>query len=173
MAEAAHLGMIVKTVGLKGEVKLNPGPDFWPEALDADALSFVRDEELERSVRVVSYRPSGGAFVLRIEGIESIDTAKALVGGSLELPLEKLGEVPLPDEALPFQFMGLTVRLADGSTLGVVVDMLLGPAQDCLIVEREGERYLVPNVPGLVRRADLDAGFIEIDPPEGLLDLRW
>ena len=173
MAETAHLGVIVKTVGLKGDVKLNPGHDFWPDALGAESLSIVLGEEVERSVRVESYRPSGGAFVLRVAGVETIDAAKALVGRSLELPLDALGEVPLPDGPLPCQFMGLRVLLADGSTVGVVVDMLLGPAQDCFIVEREGERYLVPNVPGLIRRTNLEERFVEIDPPEGLLDLRW
>jgi 16S rRNA processing protein RimM len=173
MAETAHLGTIVKTVGLKGEVKLAPGPDFWPDALHAESLAIVSDDEVERSVHVESYRPSGRAFVLKLTGISSVDGARSLVGRSLELPLDMLGDVSLPEEALPCQFMGLTVRLVDGSTLGVVVDMLLGPAQDCLIVEGGGERYLVPNVPGLVVRTNLEEGFMEIDPPEGLLDLRW
>ena len=51
--------------------------------------------------------------------------------------------------------------------------MLLGAAQNCLIIEREGERYLVPHVPDIVRRVSIEEGIIEIDPPEGLLDLRW
>jgi len=42
-----------------------------------------------------------------------------------------------------------------------------------LVVEKDGERYLVPNVPEVVCSIDLDRCVIEIDPPEGLLDLRW
>lgn len=173
MAATAILGAIVKTVGLKGEVKLNPGPDFWPDALGATLLDVVFDDAVERTVHVTGYRPSGHAFVLRLEGIETIEKAQPLVGRSLAIALDAMGDVAPPERALPCQFIGLTVRLADGATLGTVVDLLLGPSQDCLIVERDGERYLVPNVPGLIRRQDLDEGFIEIDPPEGLLDLRW
>jgi 16S rRNA processing protein RimM len=173
MAATAILGGIVKTVGLKGEVKLNPGPDFWPDALGAASLDVVFGDCVERTVRVTGCRPGGHAFVLRLAGIETIEQAQPLVGRSLAIHLDALGDVAPPEQALPCQYVGLTVRLADGSTLGTVVDLLLGPAQDCLIVERDGERYLVPNVPGLILRQDLDEGFIEIDPPKGLLDLRW
>jgi len=173
MAATAILGAIVKTVGLKGEVKLNPGPDFWPDALGAKSLDLRFGDAVERTVRVTGCRPSGRAFVLRLEGIETIEKAQPLVGRSVTVDLDSLGEVAVPERALPCQFIGLTVRLADGSTLGTVVDLLLGPAQDCLIIERDGERYLVPNVPGLMLRQNLDEGFIEIDPPKGLLDLRY
>ncbi len=173
MARTALLGTIVKTVGLKGEVKLNPGPDFWQDALRAPSLAAMFDGAVERSVRVTGWRASGNTFVLRLEGIERIEQAQPLVGRTLALDLGALGEAAPPERALPCQFIGLSVRLADGSTLGTVVDLLLGPSQDCLIVERDGERYLVPNVPGLIVKQNLDEGFLEIDPPAGLLDLRW
>jgi 16S rRNA processing protein RimM len=173
MAETAVLGKIVKTVGLKGEVKLLPGPDFWPEALAADSLNVVLDDAVQRTVHVSSSRTKGETFILRLAGIDTVDVAQGLVGTNLEISLNALGAVPLPHAALPCQLIGLDVVLADGSMFGVVVDMLLGPAQNCLIVERDGERYLVPHAPGLVRRLSIDEGVIEIDPPEGLLDLKW
>jgi 16S rRNA processing protein RimM len=172
MAATAIVGRIVKTVGLKGEVKLNPGPDFWSDALRAP-LDVVFEDSVERSVRVTGCRTSGHAFVVRLEGIDTIDEAQKLVGRTLSADLGALGEAAPPERALPCQFIGLAVRLADGSTLGTVVDLLLGPSQDCLIVEGNGQRYLVPNVPGLVMKQDFAEGFIEINPPEGLLDLRW
>ena len=173
MAETAILGKIVKTVGLKGEVKLLPGPDFWPDALTADSLDIVLDDAVQRTVRVSRSRAKGNTFILRLADIDTIEAAQPLVGTSLEISLDALGAVSLPDAALPCQLIGLDVVLADGSACGVVVDMLLGSTQDCLIVERDGERYLVPHAPGLVRRVSIEEGIIEIDPPEGLLDLRW
>jgi 16S rRNA processing protein RimM len=173
MAETAVLGTIVKAVGLKGEVKLLPSPDFWPDALNARSLDIVTDGEERREVRVSRSRPKGGTFILKLEGIETIEAAEPLIGGSLEIALDALGGARLPDTALPFQLIGLDVRLMDGTPFGVVVDMLLGSAQDCLIIEKDGERYLVPHVPELVRSVSLDEGTLTIDPPEGLLDLRW
>jgi 16S rRNA processing protein RimM len=173
MTDTAILGRIVKTVGLKGEVKLLPAPDFWLDALDADAIDVIEDDTVRRTVRVTRSRPKGETFILKLDGIDTIEAAEPLVGSSLGISLDALGGATPPEELLPCQLVGLNVVLANGGPFGVVVDMLLGAAQDCLIIEREGERYLVPNVPDLVRRISLEEGIIEIDPPEGLLDLRW
>jgi 16S rRNA processing protein RimM len=173
VADTAILGRIVKTVGLKGEVKLLPGADFWPDALSAGSLSVVLDETVRRAVHVSGCRPKGETFILRIEGVDTVEAAEPLVGASLEVSLDELGGVSLPGEILPFQLVGLDVVLKDGSPFGVVVDMLLGSSQNCLIIEKDGERYLVPNVPDIIRAVSIEKGIIEIDPPEGLLDLRW
>jgi 16S rRNA processing protein RimM len=173
MAESAVLGTIVKAVGLKGEVKLLPAPDFWPDALSADSLDVVGDDGTQRTVHVARRRSKGNTFILKFDGIDTIEAAEPLIGASLEISLDALGGAPLPDKMLPCQLIGLDVALRDGTPIGVVVDMLLGSAQDCLIIEKGAERYLVPFVPALVRKVSIEEGIIEIDPPEGLLDLRW
>jgi len=173
MADAAILGTIVKAVGLKGEVKLLPAPDFWPDALKAEAIDVLSDETVVRTVHVARSRPKGETFILKLDGIDTIEAAEPLIGSRLGISLDALGGSSLPEELLPCQLIGLDVVLKNGDPFGVVVEMLLGAAQDCLIVEREGERYLVPHVPDIVRRVSVEEGIIEIDPPEGLLDLRW
>ncbi len=173
MADTAILGTIVKAVGLKGEVKLLPAPDFWPDALKAEAIDVLSDEAVTRTVHVARWRPKGETFILKLDGIDTIEAAEPLIGSHLGLSLDALGGSSLPEELLPCQLIGLDVVLKDGAPFGVVVEMLLGAAQDCLIVEREGERYLVPHVPDIVRRVSIEEGIVEIDPPEGLLDLRW
>lgn len=169
----AVLGTIVKTVGLRGEVKLLPGADFWPEALDADELELVSDDTVRLRAGVEKYRTKGRTYILTLSGVETIDEAEALVGLSLRVSLTGLGEAEQPAKVLPCQVMGCSVLLPDGSFLGTVVDMLLGDVQDCFIVENGDERYLVPNAGEVVCNVDLDRKTIEIDPPEGLLDLRY
>ncbi len=173
MAATAILGTIVKVVGLKGEVKLLPSPDFWPRALEASALEILGADGARREVRVSRSRTKGETFILKLDGIDSATAAEPLVGGTLAVALDALGSDAMPDRVLPFQLIGLEVSLADGTPVGVVVDMLLGTAQDCLIIEKGGERYLVPNVPELVTSVSLEDGTMTIDPPAGLLDLRW
>lgn len=170
---AAYIGKIVKTVGLKGEIKLLPGPDFWQDALDDSSLELVSSEGERHTVRVERYRAKGGTFILKLSGVDSIDAAEDLVGRWLEIDLEGRDASGIPSDHLPCRLLGLEVRLSDGSCLGRVVDLLLGKQQNCLIVKKGDDRYLVPDVPPLVRRLDIENGFIEIDPPEGLLSLRW
>jgi 16S rRNA processing protein RimM len=122
---------------------------------------------------VIRRRPKGETFILKFEGIDTVEAAEPLVGSTLEISLEALGGAPLPDVILPCQLVGLEVVLAGGTAFGCVVDLLLGAAQNCLIIEKDGERYLVPHVPEFVKRISIEEGVIEIDPPEGLLDLRW
>lgn len=172
-AQTAALGTIVKTVGRRGEVKLLPGPDFWPKALDAETLLLLSGEDERRSVHIDGYRTKKNTYILKLAGIETIDDAEAVVGDTLGISLEGLDDAFGPDRIMPFQLMGLLVRLTDGTPVGEVVDMLLGPAQDCLIVGGDGERFLVPYAAGVITRVDEKRGVIEIDPPAGLLDFKW
>jgi 16S rRNA processing protein RimM len=172
-AATATLGSIVKAVGLKGELKLLPGPDFWTEALALDGLDLVSADEIHRNVRVEKYRPKGNTYIIKFTGIESRDDAEPVIGSRLDVPTDSLTESDLPGELKPFQVMGAEVRLKSGETAGTVVDMLIGPAQTCLIIETEKGRRAVPVVPEVVVETDLDDGVIVIDPPEGLLDIEW
>lgn len=169
----ATLGSIVKTVGLRGEMKLLPGPDFWTGALDAGELDLVARDQSQRRVRVERYRAKGNTYILKLSGVESIDEASPLVGSRLDIPADVAAGAASPEQPLPFQVMEANVRLRDGTEVGTVVDMLLGPAQSCLIVDDGERRFPVPLVPEVVVSIDLDRGVVVIDPPDGLLDLEW
>ena len=64
------------------------------------------------------------------------------------------------------QLVGLDVRPGGGK----VVDVEHGSAQDRLVIERDGNRFEVPFVDPLVPVVDIDAGFVEVDEPEGLTE---
>jgi 16S rRNA processing protein RimM len=173
VVEAVTIGRIVKPVGLKGDVKLLPGPDFWPQALETAELDLISRGGESITVRVEKVRPKGGTFILRLSGVDDIKDAEAAVGSDLVVDMRRVEEGKMPPKPLPCQLIGLEVRLLEGSAAGKIVDMLLGSNQDCLIIEAGSERYLVPNVPEMVREVDLEAGRVVIDPPQGLRDLKW
>jgi len=172
-AATATLGSIVKAVGLKGELKLLPGPDFWVGAFQVEGLDLVTGEDVHRSVKVERYRPKGNTYIIKIAGIESRNDAEPVIGCRLDVETASLAGDDLPDELKPFQVMGAEVRLKSGGSVGTVVDMLIGPAQRCLIVETEDGLRAVPVVPEVVVETDLAAGLVVIDPPDGLLDIEW
>ena len=163
----------MKAVGLKGEVKFLPGPDFWPEILDVDGVLLVSPEGESREAAIERSRAKKTVWVLKLGGVDSIDEAENLIGSTLVVDVDALDENDLPRELRPFQAIGLAVRLIDGTPVGRVVDIVTGPAQDCLVVERETGRFLVPLVAEVVRRIDLGEGIVEIDPPEGLMEIGW
>lgn len=69
-------------------------------------------------------------------------------------------------EFWPTDLVGLAVRPGGG----LVVAVAHGPAQDRLVIERDGSRFEIPFVHALVPLVDLDAGFVEIVEIDGLDD---
>lgn len=67
-------------------------------------------------------------------------------------------------EYWPDDLVGLEVRPAGGR----VVAVEHGPAQDRLVIERDGSRFEIPFVDPLVPVVDLEGGFVEIVEIEGL-----
>ncbi len=70
------------------------------------------------------------------------------------------------------QLVGLTVTLPDGSPIGEVAGLDIGPGQDRLRVTLAGGRTAyIPFVSALVPQVDVGAGRVVVDPPPGLLEL--
>jgi 16S rRNA processing protein RimM len=77
-----------------------------------------------------------------------------------------------PDEYYDHQLEGLAVRSVDGVELGVVEQMVHGPAQDLFVIRRpDGGELLLPFIAEFVPEVDLEDGVVLVDPPEGLLSL--
>ena len=64
------------------------------------------------------------------------------------------------------------MRTIDGREIGVVAEVLHTAGGELLAVNREqGSELLVPFVGAIVTSVSLEDGVVEIDPPEGLLEL--
>lgn len=131
--------------------------------------AFQTDEADPRSLTVESVKPHHkGGFILGFEEVDGRDEAEALRGRELSIPLEERRGLE-EDEFWPSDLEGLQVRTAS-ETIGVVVDVVLGEAQDRLVVElAHGGRVEIPFVDELVSEVDPAAGFLVIRPIEGLL----
>jgi len=164
-----ELGRVVKSVGLKGEVKLLQSEDFWPAVLASECLRLDGAENL-RSLRVTASRPAGHCSIIKLEGVSSREEAEALREAVLVFEGEKL-DVPEPEEPRPFQVVGLDVKLTDGERLGKVMDLEPMPAQPLLVVQGEERIYRIPFVEPIVRAWNAGEGWIEVDPPSGLLEI--
>ena len=78
-----------------------------------------------------------------------------------------------PDEFYDHQLEGLRVVTIDGRLIGNVNEVLHTAAGELLSVTTEtGAEVLVPFVSAIVSEVSLQDQTIEIDPPEGLLELQ-
>ncbi len=168
------VGRIAKAHGVTGEVVVDVRTD------DPDAR-FVPGGSMrlqggrgpgETPVVIESVRPHGGRLLVRLRGVSDRDGADALRGGLFVIDSEELPPIEDPDEFYDHQLEGLAVRTTDGQPVGTVAEVLHTAAGELLSVRSDaGDEILVPFVAAIVISVALADGVIEIDPPEGLLDL--
>ncbi len=114
-------------------------------------------------LRVLSSRPMGGSdrYLVHFEGVTDREGADRLRGADLEAePIE------VPGTLWVHELLGALVRDATGTPLGRVASVEANPASDLLVLESGG---LIPV--RFVTRHDVETGTVDVDIPEGLLEL--
>ena len=95
-ADMVTIGRIVRPQGRKGEVVVEPLSDR-PDRFPSLRQAFVAgDSGAARPVQVRDAWPHKGRFVLKLEGVDSIDEAERYRGLDLRIPEEDLGRIGVP-----------------------------------------------------------------------------
>jgi 16S rRNA processing protein RimM len=119
---------------------------------------------------VESLRPYKENFILKLEGIDSLERAREIAGEEIFIPEE---ELPSLEEGhyYHFQIIGCTVLNKDGEKIGIVEDLLTIPHNDLLLVSYKKGQILIPFNKDICVGVNLKKREIVVDPPQGLLDL--
>ncbi len=173
------VGRVAKAHGITGEVVVDVRTDD-PDTRFAPGTRLrarrPRDGSQERSYVVDGARAHGGRLLVRLVGVSDREGAEALRGSLFVIDSDDLPPIDEPDTYYDHQLEGLQVRTTTGHEVGVVAEVLHTAAGELLAVKRPdwsgGEiEALVPFVSAIVTSVSLDDGTVEIDPPDGLLDL--
>ena len=166
------VGRVVKAHGVTGEVVVEVRTDEPDTRFAPGSVLRAKGSDDERSYVVDAARPHGGRLLVRLAGVADRDAADALRGSLLVINSEDLPPIDDPDEYYDHQLEGLRVRTTTGRDIGTVAEVLHTAAGELLAVNRDdaGE-LLVPFVSAIVTSVSLDSGTVEIDPPQGLLEL--
>jgi 16S rRNA processing protein RimM len=120
------------------------------------------------TVTVTNVRPHNIGLILGFAEVADRAEAEAIAKSTLTIPASERRELE-PDEFWPDDLLGLDVVDPEGGSLGLVVDVVVGAAQDRLVVETpSGHRVEVPFVAALVDEPA--GGSVVIRPPAGLFD---
>lgn len=169
------VGRVVKAHGIGGEVVVEIRTDD-PAARFAPG-NTLRAKNLrsgsEGSYVVADAREHGGRLLVRLAGVDDRDAADALRGSVFVVDSADLPPIDEPDTYYDHQLEGLAVRTTAGQAVGVVAEVLHTAAGELLAVRRDpgNDEVLVPFVSAIVTSVSLDDRLVEIDPPDGLLDL--
>lgn len=150
------IGKLVKTIGLKGDVKLASQFDQLDQALPL----WVGSEPGQTEMVPQQIRPIKGGMAIRFAGIMSVDAAQALVGLSVWAPRDAL---PMDDtEFLVSDLMGLEVR-EDDRTLGHVKEVGdFGGGDVLCVVDAAGVRVWIPFIEAVVPEVNLREGWLRV-----------
>jgi len=168
------VGRIAKAHGITGEVVVEVRTDDPDDRFAIGNRLRLKNfrRGLEFDAVISAARPHGERLLLRLDGVTDRDGADALRGALVVVDSGDLPPIEDPDEFYDHQLEGLTVRTVDGQAIGAVAEVLHTPGGELLSVRTEsGAEILVPFVSDIVTSVSLTDGVVEIDPPEGLLDL--
>lgn len=140
--------------------RLSPGLKLWALAKDGTR----RELELEE------LWPHKQLVVLKFAGIETISEAEPLVGCELQVPAAARAKLESG-----WNYVGdlIGCLVFDGSReIGKIADVQFGAGEAPLLVVRTGSsEYEIPFAEAYLRKVDVGAQRIEMELPEGLLDV--
>jgi 16S rRNA processing protein RimM len=168
------IARVMKVQGRMGEVLTELHTDF-PERFEQRRTLYAWDGSGERrKLHLEEYWPHKGGMVLKFEGVDSIEAAETLLRLEIQIPEEERAEL---EEGACFvsDLLGCLVIEAGDTPVevGRVVDVNFGAGSaPLLIVKNEGDReFMIPFAESFLKELDLPGKRIEMQLPEGMLEL--
>ena len=150
-------GEIVSTHGVRGEMKVLPWADS-PDFL----LDFNRVRINGKEYKVESCRVQKNCNLLKLEGIDTMEAAKAMHGKTLEIYREDAD----PDIIFAAELIGMDV-FEESIQIGKIADVLDYPGNKIYVVKGEKE-YMIPAVKAFVLSTDMDSNRMQVKLIEGM-----
>lgn len=165
------VGRIVRPHGIRGQVVVAPETDFGAARFAPGSVLRIRVGEDVRELTVDASREYDGRWVVGFAGVTTMNEAETLRNTELRVPPEGLHALER-DKFYVHDLVDCEVVTATGESIGRVTRVELGTGTPLLVVTagKRGE-VLVPLADTICRRIDVAGKRIEIDPPDGLIEL--
>jgi 16S rRNA processing protein RimM len=158
-------GKIVGVHALKGEVRVDPWCDY-PEFLcDFDVLYDKEHNEIE----IERARVQKNIVIMKIKGVDTPEDAAKLRGKVLYMDRD---DVELEEGTFFVQdLLGLEVKDAtSGQVYGKLTDVRNTGANDIYTVSDGQKEYLIPAIPSVIEKTDIESGVMLINVIDGPFD---
>ena len=166
------VGRFRKPHGLKGDCTLFPLTDT-PESVFAPGrevwLVDLGGETVAGPFTVERSRSYHREWLVKFAGVENRDALDPFRGSLLGVPQETLGPLA-DDEVYLHELDGFSVRLADGTPLGLVSAVYELPAGVMIEVQGPKREFLLPYKKEFVQQVDRAGRRLVVTPPVGLIE---
>lgn len=162
------IGQIVKTQGLKGEVRVYSTTDDIYRFDDLNTFYIGKDFNTEYKVERVRYK--GNLVIMKIKGIDTVEMAEKLRNKNVYVSREESRDLE-EDEFFIADMIGIKVYTVNDEYVGTLDDVLQYSANDVYVIKGEDDKeYLIPAVMKFVPEIDIEEGKMIIDPIKGMID---
>jgi 16S rRNA processing protein RimM len=161
-----EIGKIVRIHGLKGAVKVTSYLESNDIVKKLEEIRIDLDTG-PQPLKIKKIRLDKKGFLLELDGVESAEAAEKLIGREILIPSDQLDALP-EGEYYWEDLIGLEVRTEEGEFLGQIETIFPTGSNDvyvCLGKERE---ILLPAIPEVVRKIDLEKSEMIVTLLEGL-----
>lgn len=165
-----RLGHVAKTHGFKGILSIKIDSD------DPEYYSTIKSLLIENNssltpffIEEFQYNNNGFAKI-KLEDIDSSDSARPLLGKSIYLPLELLPKLDA-DQFYFHEIIGYQVIDNKEGSLGTITNVIDDTPQPILEINTGNTEVLIPIVDEFIERVDKTQGIIFTKCPEGLISL--
>ena len=186
--EFITIAKVIKVQGRVGEVLTELFTDF-PEKFEERRSLFAWLPSGERrELKLEDHWPHKGGMVLKFEGVDSIEDAERLKAAEIQIPAAD--RTKLEDGSVYISDLLDCSVIVDGREIGKVKDVDFGAGEAPLLIvkgdvsplnpkaglngapEGKGNKeFLIPYVEAFVKEQDLKGKRIEMQLPEGMLEL--
>lgn len=168
--ECFYLGKIVSKYSFKGEVLVKLDSDD-PELYESMESVFVslRDSLVPFFIEQSRLHKSS-LLRIKFEDVDTEEDADRIMGSELYLPLEFLP--PLEGNKFYFhEVIGFSVIDQKFGTVGVITGINDTTNQALFIIDHKGTEILIPINDEFLTKVDRENKTIEVNTPEGLIEL--
>jgi len=165
-----QIGHVVRPHGVAGLLKIVSYAQSKETFLKAGSVYIAKVNREVEEHTVVSLTGPGSRYLMKLSGVDSLETAQELRGAEIWISKDSLEEKQEGD-FYHSELLGLGVYLDTGRYLGVIKGIFPTGSNDVYVVEGQGKEYLIPAIYEVVKTVNLSDGRMIIAAMEGLLDL--
>ncbi|MBO3699458.1 ribosome maturation factor RimM [Roseivirga sp. E12] len=167
-----QLGYIVKTHGLKGEVQIYLDVDSPNEYQNLESVFVLQGQQLVPFFIESMSNLNGAKTIVSFEDVSSLESAQALKGRELYLPLASLPELS-DNEFYLHEIVGYSLQDSNtDGTVGTINNVIeSGPQLLFSVLSENDVEILIPYTESLLESIDKESKRIVLNVPEGLIDI--
>jgi len=165
-----YLGKIVRKHSFKGEVVIKLDTDEPELYQEMESVYVDFGNNLVPFFIEKSSLHKGNQLRVRFEDLNSEADADAILKSDIYLPLTLLPKLS-GDQFYFHEIIGFKVVDRNFGEVGIIVKINETAAQPLFEIDREGTVILIPMVDEFIKKVDRENKKIEVQTPEGLIEL--